>query len=86
LTADSEENSEASYKKSSLNKNESSLGSESENDSENSSNESGESEENSSENSDESQKGGLSIFPFNSSAVKSSVTEKKNKRMIRRKI
>ena len=35
---------------------------------------------------DESQKGGLSIFPFNSSEVKSSVSEKKNMRMIRRKI
>jgi hypothetical protein len=34
----------------------------------------------------DSQKGGLSIFPFNSSEVKSTVSEKKNMRMIRRKI
>ena len=33
-----------------------------------------------------SQKGGLSIFPFNSSEIKTSQTEKKNSRMIRRKI
>lgn len=33
-----------------------------------------------------SQKGGLSIFPFNSSEIKSTVSEKKNMRMIRRKI
>lgn len=51
---------------------------------ENSSNNSEESEE--SEESSESQRGGLSIFPFNSSEVKSSVSEKKNMRMIRRKI
>lgn len=31
-------------------------------------------------------RGGLSIFPFNSSEVKSTVSEKKNSRMIRRKI
>lgn len=39
-----------------------------------------------SEESSESQRGGLSIFPFNSSEVKSSISEKKNMRMIRRKI
>jgi hypothetical protein len=39
-----------------------------------------------SEESEESGKGGLSIFPFNSSEVKSTVSEKKNSRMIRRKI
>jgi hypothetical protein len=35
---------------------------------------------------EESPQNGLSIFPFNSSEVKSSVSEKKNMRMIRRKI
>lgn len=49
------------------------------------------SEDNSNEQSSEkssegSQKGGLSIFPFNSSEIKASASEKKNMRMIRRKI
>ena len=56
--------------------------------SDNSENESSEKSSNkSSDNSsNKSQKGGLSIFPFNSSEIKSTVSEKKNMRMIRRKI
>lgn len=81
-SSSSSDDSEGSYKsniKSSLNQSESSLKTESEEETDDSSEES-ESE------SEESQKGGLSIFPFNSSEVKSTVSEKKNMRMIRRKI
>jgi hypothetical protein len=44
------------------------------------------SEQKSDDSDKKSQKGGLSIFPFNSSEIKSTVSEKKNMRMIRRKI
>lgn len=92
----SDDDSEESYnakrkttKKVNLKNSESSLNSESDEENDNSSENSDNSDNyDNSDNSEseESQKGGLSIFPFNSSEVKSSVSEKKNMRMIRRKI
>jgi len=85
-SSDDEDDTEASYK-SSLNQSESSLDNESqESDNSEKDEDEDEDEDDESEDDSESQNGGLSIFPFNSSEVKSSVSEKKNMRMIRRKI
>jgi hypothetical protein len=76
-------NAKRTNKKVNIQKSESSLNDEDDSDDDSSDN----SEDNSSnDKSSESQLGGLSIFPFNSSEVKSSISEKKNMRMIRRKI